>query len=171
MDYEDEDAEATEMKNLGGMIATVVPPAHSTVKANLRGFVRKPRLAHRWRWRVPAQERLCQINELICGEVVAFNVGGQLSLPIDDRGMERVIHEAFFGKIVDPEEMANPPHGVHLSCKEVPRRRIGVPTAGVLLQYLGRVVIGVEGDREQDQVATELRREPLLKDAEVVGDA
>ena len=49
---------------------------------------------------VVSQNRLHQVAELVRGELVAFNIGHQLSPPIEDGSMQRVVHEPFTWEIV-----------------------------------------------------------------------
>ena len=84
--------------------------------------------------------------------------------------MEGVVHETFVGKEVHSEQATDLLHVGHRPGQEVPALGIGVPPAGVLRQNVWRVMDGVEGDRQQDEIASQPGLETLLEDTEVVGD-
>jgi hypothetical protein len=107
---------------------------------------------------------------LIRSELVPFDVGNHFPLPVDDRGMERVVHQTFLGKEVHSEQVTDAPHVTDRPSKEVPGGLICLPLGGILRQNLGRIVNRVERDSQQDKIASELRLEMLLEYGEVTGN-
>ena len=95
------------------------------------------------------QNGLRQIAELTSSELVAFDIGDDLSLPVDDRRVERVVHQTLVRKGVHAEQVTDALNVTDRPRQEVPGRRIGAPAAGILRQHLRRVVDRVERNREK----------------------
>src|SRR5262245_33976705 len=85
--------------------------------------------------------------------------------------MERVVHQTLIRKDVDSKQLTHALHVTGWSGEEVPAGWVGGPPAGVAREDLGSIVDGVEGDRQQNEIASQARLEARLQDAEVVGDA
>ena len=114
---------------------------------------------------------LHQVAQLSRGKLVALKIRRQLSLPVNDNGMQRVCHKAF----VRPRVHAKP--GTHLlhvrdwPREEVPGSRIRVPSLGRGGQNFRLVVRRVETHSEQNQVSPHVGCEALLQKREIIGEA
>src|SRR5450432_2087963 len=55
--------------------------------------------------------------------------------------------------------------------EEAPGGRVGCPAFGIIGEHGGSVVVRVDGDREKDKAAAELRAEVTLKGGEIGAEA
>src|SRR5580658_10262147 len=96
-----------------------------------------------------SQYGLLEIPQLVRRELIAFNIGHQFSLAVDDRGMQRMVHEPFIREIVHSEHISNVLNLGYGAAKKVPCRGVGFPGAGVPRQSVRPIPLGIKCDREQ----------------------
>jgi len=120
---------------------------------------------------MPIHERLYQITELFRSELVALDVRHKLSVPVDNRGVQGMVHETLILKSIQTEKAAHP---LHIGCragKEVPGASVGFPDGGVFQKNVRPIVGGVESYSQQHQIRAGLFLEPLLQLPKVIGRA
>jgi hypothetical protein len=57
-----------------------------------------------------AQHSFDQVSELIGSELVPFNIRYEFALPIDDNGVQRMVHQAFVGEEIHAEQVGHLPN-------------------------------------------------------------
>lgn len=121
--------------------------------------------------RIPRfQDGLNQIGELVGGELIAFDVGYELPLAINDGCVQGMTHEAFIGEIIDSEQICYALNIRNTSSKKMPGGRIRFPILGVVGQFLGPVSLWIKGHRQQHEITAELLLEMPLQDTKIVGN-
>src|SRR5579871_1791464 len=122
--------------------------------------------------RIPrAHDGLDQIGELVGGELIAFDVGYEFSLAIDDGRVQRVIHQAFIGEVIDSEQIRDALNIRNRPSKKMPGGRIRFPVLSIVGQFLRPVSLRVKCHCQQDEITAELLLESALQDAEIVGNS
>lgn len=89
-------------------------------------------------------------------------------MTVDNRGVERMVHQCFIGKIVFAKQVAYPSNVCCRSSEKVPTVRISLPAAGIFLQDVRRIMNGIECDRQEDEVFCEMMAETPLQIAEII---
>src|SRR5262245_60949167 len=125
-------------------------------------------LHHRLPW---SQQTLSEVAELAGGKTIAFDVGGEPSLPIDEHRVQGMVHEPFVWKRLDAKHAAHALNVLLGAGQKMPDGAVCAPLFRVLGQNFGRVVNRIERDREQDEVFSQPLFESLLKSAEIIGEA
>ena len=85
-----------------------------------------------------------QVAQLLRGELIAFEVRGQLSLPIYDNSVKGVGHEAFVGPGIHAKPAAHLLDIRNRSRQKVPGSGIGFPGLGGGRQNFGLIVRRIE---------------------------
>ena len=111
------------------------------------------------------------VPELLRIEAVAEILDAHGALPVDQRGQQRVVDLAVrrprHGHAVPLAPLrALPP----VAGEEAPAREIGVERSRILLQHLGRVVLGIDRDRDEGDLAAEVRPQLVLHLRHLVGE-
>src|SRR6476646_2198265 len=74
--------------------------------------------------------RLHQVGQWIRSELIAFDIGSQFSAPVNNRGRQRMVHQAFIWKVVDSNQAA---HCWIVGDRRTSPSSIGANTRSILL--------------------------------------
>ena len=117
------------------------------------------------------EDGLDEVAEFCGGEFVAFEVGGDGAVAIDEDGVERVDHHAFIDPVAETEFAAELIDHRGRAGEQVPGIGISAPRLAVFGHASGRIVRGIEGDRHEDEIFAKVGSEAALKLAKIIGDA
>jgi len=100
-----------------------------------------------------AQRHLDEVAELLGGELVAFEIGGDFAGAVDHHRVKHMRQQSFVLPEVQAEAAGHLLHFRLGAREEVPLFRVGFPRLGVTREDLGPIVDGVDRDRKEDEVA------------------
>lgn len=90
---------------------------------------------------------LDEVAELLRGEAVAFEVGGEPSVAVDDNCVQRMREHAFAVPEIHAEHLGDLPDAGQRASEEMPVAGISLPGVGILREGPAAVVLGVDSYR------------------------
>src|SRR5207248_183750 len=96
-------------------------------------------------------------------ELIAFDVRDERALAIDHDRVQRMVQQPFVWIRAYAEHVTDTLNVGDRSGQEMPLGGVGAPLTGVLGEHCRRIVSGIEGDGQEDEIAPQLALKALLE--------